>query len=133
VRDFLEISQVTVEEGRSNSEEIRVTRVVHLDDTPGVLAGTDFPATNLDHIFRANNGERHQAAKLGILLDCVLVIFLDVVGEVVDRNPVVLNVLHDQLLRLGKLVRRQRVGATDDGNHVDTGGKALHQLDVELA
>jgi hypothetical protein len=133
VGDFLEISQMTVEKGRSDGEEIRVTRIVHLDNTPWVLASADLPAPNLNNVFRADDGEGHQASKLGVLLNRVLIIFLNIVGEVVDGDSVVFNILHHKLLGLGKLGWRQGVGPTNDGNHVDTGGKALHQLNVELA
>lgn len=44
-----------------------------------------------------------------------------------------LDVLHDQLLRLGELGGGEGVGATDNGNDVDAGREALHQLDVQLA
>ncbi|KAI6760799.1 hypothetical protein HG530_009659 [Fusarium avenaceum] len=98
VGDFLQISQVAVEQRRSNSEKIGVTRVVDLDDTPGVVTSADLAATNLDNILRSNNGERHETTELGVLLDGIFVVLLDVVGEVVDRDAVVLDILHDQLL-----------------------------------
>lgn len=124
---------MAVQQGRANGQKVGVTRVVNLDNTPWVLASADFAATDLDNVLGADNSERHQTTELGVLLDGVLVILLNVVGEVVDGDAVVLNVLHDQLLRLGKLGGGQRVGAANDGNNVDTGGKALHELNVELA
>ena len=33
--------------------------------------------------------------KFAVVLDGLLIIFLDIIGEVVDRNVIVLNVLHD--------------------------------------
>jgi len=39
--------------------------------------------------------------KFAIILDCLLVVLLDVVREVVDRNVVMLDVFHD-LDKLGK-------------------------------
>jgi hypothetical protein len=132
VGDFLEISQVAVQQGRPNGKEVGVTRVVHLHHTPRVLAGANLPAANVHHVLGADNGERHQAAKFGVLLHRVLVILLDVVGEVVNWDSVMLNVLHDKLLRLGKLLGGQGVGAANYRNDIDTGGKALHQLNVEL-
>jgi len=38
VGDLLEISEMGVEEGGANSEEVGVARVVDFDDTPWVLA-----------------------------------------------------------------------------------------------
>ena len=126
VGDLLEVRQVAVEKCRADGEEVRVTRVVDLHHAPRVLAGADLAAANLHHVLGADNSEGHEASKLRVLLDRVLVVLLDVVREVVHGDPVVLDVLHNQFLGLGKLARRQRVGAADDGYHVDTGGKALH-------
>lgn len=124
---------MAVQQGRTNSQEVRVARVVDLDNTPRVLAGAHLAASNLHNVLGANNGKGHQAAKLGVLLDGVLVIFFDVVGEVVDGDAVMLDILHDQLLGLGELGGGKRVGPADDGNNVGTGSEALHQLNVELA
>ena len=35
--------------------------------------------------------------ELAVVLDSLLIIFLDVVGEVVDRNIIIFNILHDLL------------------------------------
>jgi hypothetical protein len=133
VGDFLQISEMAVEKGGSNGEEVGVAGVINLNDTPGILAGADLATTNLDNILGANNGEWHETSQLGILLNSVLVILLDIVREVVDGNSVVLNVLHDQLLGLGQLSGSKGVGATDDGDDVDAGGKSLHELNVEFS
>lgn len=123
---------MAVQQGGADGEEVRVARVVDLDDTPGVLAGAHLAASDLDNIFGTNNGERHQASELGVLLDCVLIILLDVVGKVVHGDAVVLDVLHHQLLGLGQLGGGERVGPADNGDDVRAGGEALHQLNVEL-
>lgn len=133
VSDLLEIGQVAVKKGATNSKEIRVTRVLDLDNTPWVLTGADLAVLDLDKVLGANNGERHQTTEFGVLLDSILIILLDIVGEVVNRNAVVLNILHDQLLRLGQFGGCEGVGLADDGDDVNTGGEALHQFDVELA
>ena len=131
--DLLEVGQVAVQQGRADGQEVGVARVVDLNDTPRVLAGAHLATPDLDDVLRADNGERHQAPELGVLLNRVLVVLLDIVGEVVNRNAVVLDVLHHQLLGLGQLRGRERVGAADDRDDVDAGREALHQLDVELA
>ena len=133
VSDLLQIRQVTVEESRPDRQEVRVARVVDLDNTPGVLASSDLATTDLNDVLRANNGERHEPTEFGVLLDSVLVVLLDIVREVVNGDSVVLNILHDQLLGLGQLTRRQGISATNHGDDVDAGRKALHQLDVEFA
>ena len=130
--DFLEIGEMAVEEGGSDGEEVGVAGIVNLDNTPGVLAGTDGSAADLDNILRSDDSEWHEASKFGVLLDGVLVVLLNIVGEVIDGDSVVLDILHDKLLGLGKLVWGERVGAADNGDNVDTGGKALHQLNIEL-
>jgi hypothetical protein len=133
VGDFLEISQMAVEKRRPDGEEVGVARVVDLDNTPWVLARANLAATDLHDLLGTDNCKGHEAPQLRILLNSVLVVLLDIVGEVVDGNAVVLNVLHDQLLRLGELLGGKRVGATDNGNDVDARSKAPHQLDVELS
>lgn len=44
-----------------------------------------------------------------------------------------LNILHDQLLRLGQFCGGEGVGLADDGDDINTGRQALHQFDIELA
>ena len=124
---------MAVQQGRADGQEVRVARVVDLDDAPGVLPGADAATADLDDVLGADDGEGHETPQLGVLLDRVLVVLLDVVGEVVDRDAVVLDVLHDELLGLGQLGGREGVGAADDGDDVDAGGEPLHQLDVQLA
>lgn len=124
---------MAVKESRSNGQEIGVARVVDLDNTPRVLASAGLAAANLDDILRANNGKGHEASQLGILLNRILVVLFDIIREVVNGDPVVLNVLHNQLLGLGKLGGGQRVGAPDDGNDVDARSEALHELNVKFS
>lgn len=131
--DLLQVGKMAVQQCRSNGEEVRVARVVNLHNTPWVLTGANCAATNLNSILRSDNSEWHEASKLGVLLDRVLVVLFDIVREVVDRDAVVLDVLHDQLLRLSQLAGGQGVRATDDGNDVDARRQALHQLDIQLA
>lgn len=133
VGDLLQIRQVAVQQRRSNGEEVRVARVVNLHNTPWVLASTDCAAANLNALLRTDNSEWHQTSKLSILLNGVLVILLDIVRKVIHGDTVVLNVLHDELLGLRKLGGRQGVGAANDGDDVDTGSEALHELNIQLA
>lgn len=131
--DLLQVGKMAVQQRGSNGEEVRVARVVDLHNTPWVLAGPNCAATDLNSILRPDDSKWHEAAKLGVLLDSVLVVLFDIVREVVDRDTVVLDVLHDQLLRLGQLTGGQGVCATDDGDDVDARRQALHQLDIQLA
>ena len=121
-----------MQQGATDGQEVGVARVLDLDQAPGVLAGAHLAVADVDGLLGADDGEGHQAAQLGVLLDRVLVVLLDIVGKVVHGDAVVLDVLHDQLLALGQLGRRQRVGLADDGDHVDARREALHELDVEF-
>jgi len=123
---------MAVEKSTSNGEEVGVAGVIHLNDTPGVLTCPYPSAIDLNNVFGSNNGERHQATKLGVLLDRVLIVLLNVVGEVVHGDTVVLNVLHDQLLRLCQLGGCEGVGLSDDGDDVAAGRQTLHELNVEF-
>lgn len=133
VRDLLEIRQMAVQQRAPDGQEVRVPRVVDLDDAPGILPRADAAAADLDDLLAADDGEGHQAAQLAVLLHRVFVIFFDVVGEIVHGDPVMLDVLHDELLGLGQLRRGEGVGFSDDGDHVGHGGEAAHQFDVEFA
>ena len=133
MRDLLQIRKMAVQKSGPDGQEVRVTRVVDLHDTPWVLAGANLTAPDLDNVLRPDNGKGHEAPQLSVLLDGVLVVLLDIVGKVVDRDSVVLDVLHDQLLRLRKLGRGQGISPSDDRDDVDTGCEALHELDVQLA
>jgi hypothetical protein len=110
-----------------------VARVVDLDDAPWVLAGSYAAAVDLDDVLGSYYGKGHESTELGVLFDCVLVILLNVVREVVDRDAVVLDILHNKLLRLGQLGGCERIGLANDRDNIDTGREALHELDVELA
>src|SRR4051812_39364155 len=106
--------------------------VVHLDNTPRILSGTNSSTVDFDDVLRTYNGEWHEPTKLRILLDGILIVLLNVVRKIVYGNAVMLNVLHDQLLRFGQLSGGERISLADDWDNVDTGRKALHQLDIEF-
>lgn len=122
-----------MEESRSNGEEVGVARVLNLGRTPLILACADLAAANLNNVLGANNGKWQEASELGVLLDSVLIIFLDVVGKVVNRNAVVFNILHNKLLRLGQLGGGQGIGTSNDRDDVASGSKALHELDIKFS
>jgi hypothetical protein len=124
---------MAVEEGGSDGQEVGMARVVDLNDTPGILTSSNLAATDLDVVLGSDNSEGHETSQFGILLHSILVVLLNIVREVVDWNPVVLNVLHDQLLGLGQLSGRQRICSSYNRDNVDTGGQSLHQLDIKLA
>ena len=107
--------------------------VLDLNNTPWILPSPHAAPINFKHVFRANNREGHQPTELSILLHSILIVFLDVVWEIVDGYSVVLNVFHDQLLRLSQLGGRQRISLADNWDDVDTGRQALHELDVKFS
>ena len=78
-----------------------MARVVDFDETPWVLAGSYVAAVDFDDVLGSYYGKGHESTQLGILLDCVFIVLLNVVREVVNGNAVVLDVLHDKLLRFG--------------------------------
>jgi hypothetical protein len=49
--------QVSASKEVAQIDEFAVVLVLHIDDTPTVLATTDLLATNNDGLLRANNGE----------------------------------------------------------------------------
>lgn len=118
VRDLLELRQMRTEERLSKAREIRVGRVIDLDQSPGVPALSDSRSafwskaakskrdeergknepTNTNGLpvdldllpVRTDDGEREEGSKLGVLGAGLLVVFFNVVRERVDRDLVVL-------------------------------------------
>jgi hypothetical protein len=83
------------ENGSTQASEVRVMRVINFNHAPRIDTSSDGLSVNLDFLFGPNNGERKKRAQLHIVLDGIFIIFLDVVGEVVDGDVIVFNVLHD--------------------------------------
>ena len=133
VSDLLQIGQMAMEQGAANGQEIRVTGIIDLDDAPWILTSSDSSTTNLDDVLGTDDGEGHQASEFGVLLDGVLIIFVDVIGKVVDGNPIMFDIFHDEFLGLGQLGRRQRIGLADDGDYVDSRRQAFHELDIQFS
>lgn len=110
-----------------------MTGVFDFDDTPWVLPGSYLLTADFQDFFGANDGEGHQTTQLCVLFNGVLVVFLNIVREVVDRDTVMFNILHNQFFGLCKLCGSERVCLADDGDDVDTGREALHQFDIEFS
>lgn len=130
--NFLQVTQVAVEQSTADSKEVGVARVLNLNNTPWVLARAHLTVIDCHEVIGSNNGERHESTQLSVLLNGVLIILLNVVGEVVDGDTVVFDILHDQLLGLGQFSRSEGVGLSNNGDNVDTGREALHQFDIEF-
>lgn len=132
VGNLLQVCKMAVQKGASDGQKVAVSWVVHLNEAPGVLSGSDNSAADLNRLLRAYYGKRHQATQLGVLLDCVFVVLFNVVREVVDGDAVVLNVLHDELLGLCEFAWCEGVGLANDGDDVDARRKALHEFNIEF-
>jgi hypothetical protein len=133
VSNFLEVREVAVEKSASDGKEIGVTRVLDLDNTPGVLPGANLLSTDFQNFFRTNDGKWHKTTEFCILFNGVLVIFFDVVWEVVNGDAIVLNVLHNELLGLGQFSRSEGISLADDGDDIDTWRQSLHQFNVKFS
>lgn len=81
--------------GKAQLSKVAVLGVVDLNDTPRVLSATDLAAVHHDLLLASNQGEGEKGSQFAVLINGLLVILLGVVGEVVDWNVVMLNVLHD--------------------------------------
>jgi hypothetical protein len=133
VGDLLQICEMAVKQGASDSQEVGVSGILDLHNTPGVLPGPHSSSINLNEIFRADNREWHKPTQLSVLFHCIFVVLLNVVREIVYRDAVVLNILHDELLGLGEFCRGEGIGLSDNRDDIDAGGKTLHQFDIQLA
>ena len=133
VGEGLELSQMSVEKCAPQAAEVGVLGVVDLDDAPRIDACTDELAVNFNLVLGTDNGKRHEGTELAVIGDGVFVVLLDVVREVVNRNIVVLDILHDALLEALQLLGCQRVGLANDGDDVDTWREATHEFNIDLA
>jgi hypothetical protein len=114
VLDLCHYGRDLLEQSASQPAEIRVFWVVDLSNTPRVYPGTNWLSINFNLFLRPNDGEGKKSlygilcqilqachngdatyAEFAVVLDSLFVILLHVVGEVVDWNVVVLDVLHD--------------------------------------
>lgn len=78
--------------------------VINLGDTPRVDASSDGLAVDLNLFLGSNDSKRHERAQFTVVLDGLLIVLLNIVREIVNRDVVVFNVLHD--------LRRSLVGVT---------------------
>ena len=144
--------------------------IIDLDDTPWIDSGTDKLSVNLDFLFRPNDGEREKGlngvkiaklasvilkdqkvayAKLAVVLNRFFVVFLNVIGEVIHRDIVMLNILHDldfcvnerlhtkilptdPLLESLELAWCQRVCLANDRDNIYTRREAAHEFNVHF-
>lgn len=132
MRDLLQISQMAVQQRASDGQKVRMPWIVNLDDAPRVLPRAYSAAANFNDLVGADDSERHQAAKFRVLFDGVLVVFFNVVGEVVDRDAVVFDIFHDELFGFGELGWGEGVGFANDGDDIDAGRESSHELNVEF-
>lgn len=123
-------------------------RVVHLDNAPGISPSPDWLAVDHDLLLRADNSERKQCSKFRVVVDSILIVLAYIVGEVVDGNAVVLDVLHDlaesdsssrevswtyPLFERSELGRGQGVRLSNDGDNIDSRRKPTHELDIQFS
>ena len=96
-----------------------MSRIVHLNNSPWKHSCTNFLPLDFNNIFRTDDSKGHQAAKLVIFLNCVFIIFFNVVWEIINWNLIMIYVVHDEFFRGGEFLRSERIGFSNDGNNVD--------------
>jgi hypothetical protein len=108
-----------------------VLLVVDLDDTPWVAAATDLAPIGIgDLVGGTNDGEGDLGHNLVVLRDRLLVIKL-VARALEDLNLVELDIRQNSLLEGIDLLVGQGIRLCDNGDQVDLGVKALHNLNVK--
>ncbi len=150
---LLELLHVGADEHLAKLHEVAVLLVVDLNDTPGVTTAANLaPVGVCDLVVGADNGERNLGQDLVVLGDGLIVIEL-VPGALEDLNLVVLDVGKDlwhelapwalhllrllfagrtySALELNDLLVGQGISLSDDGDQVDLGVQALHDLNVK--
>lgn len=83
------------EKGKAQLGKVAVLGVVDFNNTPRVLSASDLAAIDHDLLLASDQGEGEKGSQFAVLINGLLVILFGVVGEVVDWDVVVFNVLHD--------------------------------------
>lgn len=130
--DLLEVRQMCRQKGAPQASKVRVCWVIHTNVTPRVAPGAHWLPINDNLFLRSNNSKGHKSAQLGVVLDGVLVILFDVIGEIVDWDAVVLNVLHDTLLETSAFALGHAICLSDDWDDVDSRAQSSHELNVDF-
>lgn len=91
--------------------------------------------------------------QLAVVDDGLFIVFLDIVREIVDRDIIVFNILHDlrqdesiprfrfcgrdetahTLLESLELTGSERVGFSNNGDDIDTRRETTHEFDINFA
>lgn len=125
-----QVKHVRADENRAELLEIAVVLILHLGDTPRVLAALDNAAiASLDVLLGANNREGHGSHELLSVAGSIVVVLLN--WGLIDGDALGLNDSTNLLLKLGKVGRAQSVSLGNNGNQVDSGAKSPHDLNVE--
>jgi len=110
--------------------EVAVLLVLHLGDTPAVLATLDSPAIRSgDVLLAANDGEGHGLDERACVLKTGVVVLLERRG--VDLDVLGLDNGANPLLELCEVVRCEGVSLGDDGDQVDASTELLHDFNVQ--
>jgi len=114
-------------------DEVAVLRVLHVDHTPRILATPHLLAGHLQNGIAADHGERDGGLQLAILLLEVVVLVGIALGELVQLDVVVLQVLQDALLQLAHLLLVETVGLADHQHDVHLAVQPSDQVEVHLS
>jgi len=69
--------------------------IIDLDDAPRIDSSANRLAIQFNLLLRAYNGKGEESTKLAVVLNGFFVILLNIIGEVVHGNVIVLDILHD--------------------------------------
>ena len=72
-------------------------RVINLDDTPRIPPASNWGSANHDLLLGPDDSEWQKSPQFRIFPNSLLVVLLDIIGEIVDRDLVMVNILHDLL------------------------------------
>ena len=101
-----------------------------LSNTPEILTALDCAAVRgLNILSRADDRERHRICQSLSVLCALRILRVD--GRGVDADALGLNNGANAGLERIEVVLGESIGLCNDGDEVDAGSKALHNLDVE--
>lgn len=149
VRVLLELFHVCADKHLAQLDKVAMLLVINLDGAPRVLTATDSTSIgSLDLVGGTDDGEWHLGHDLVVLSDRLLVIQL-VSRTLENLNTMVLDIGQDLIvyvsystvpvnrrcthsgLEVCNLLIGERIRLGNDGDQVDLGVEAAHNLDVE--
>jgi len=110
-------------------DEFTVVLILHVDDTPAILATPHWFSIDNDRTVRADDSEGNHAHDVLIQLNFFVIVLFGVKG--IEADIMILEVGTNFSFKYLSLVEGQAIGFGDDGDDIDYLGEFLHDDNVD--